>query len=68
MHPTCWPWYIIIRNRCTHNYWQRWRTLNVITRLSEIRAQYKIDDSSSLKYIVIHSKYFPNSDWLKAHA
>ena len=21
-----------------------------------------------LKYIIIHSKYFPNSDWLKAHA
>ena len=22
----------------------------------------------SLKIIIIHSKYFPNSDWLKAHA
>ena len=21
-----------------------------------------------LKHIIIHSKYFPNSDWLKAHA
>lgn len=25
-HPTCWSWYIIIPNRCVHNYWQRWRT------------------------------------------
>ena len=34
----------------------------------EISLENLYVDIGALRVIIVHSKYFPNSDWLKAHA
>ena len=51
---------IQLRNDAFYLNWTHTEVLNLI-------SSGKFNDSCSLSYIIILSKYFPGSDWLKAH-
>ena len=41
--------------------------LLILRNLVQCKLLISAGKNSEINYIIIHSKYFPNSDWLKAH-
>jgi len=44
-----------------------WLTTVPLVDQGLVRNKQEFRDSLRVRYIIIHSKYFPDSDWLKAH-